>query len=122
MDEKELQDEATWDFERAERVPPVPASKRRAVVSVAFKIDDFTMIAEYARRAGMKLSEFIRGAALEAAGLGQIEAEVMIGGESERSQVTVQTGKVPPSTNGRWTAEVTAAGAIAGPPEQVTTD
>ncbi len=58
---KELQDEESWDDEGEVR----PAVKpQRAVVSVAFSRDDFERVATYARRHGMKTSEFIRNAAL----------------------------------------------------------
>jgi len=58
---KELQDEESWDDEGEVR----PAVKpQRAVVSVAFSRDDFERVATYARRHGMKTSEFIRRAAL----------------------------------------------------------
>ncbi len=62
--EKEANPE-NWDFENAERRPP--AQRGRAIVSVAFNRDDFEAIGEAAEEFGMKLSEFIRHAALDRA-------------------------------------------------------
>jgi hypothetical protein len=65
MDDKEreeLQNPESWDWERAQARPG--RKKPRAVVSVAFKRDDFEIVAAFAERAGMKLSEFIRSAAI----------------------------------------------------------
>ena len=59
---KELQSPESWDWERAESRPA--RKKPRAVVSVAFNRDDFETVAAFAERAGMKLSEFIRSAAM----------------------------------------------------------
>ena len=59
---KELQSSESWDWERAESRPA--RKKPRAVVSVAFNRDDFETVAAFAERAGMKLSEFIRSAAM----------------------------------------------------------
>ncbi len=57
-----LEDAETWAFEKAEMQPPVKG--RRAVVSVAFPREEFDLVDECAERSGMKLSEFIRKAAL----------------------------------------------------------
>ena len=65
MDGKEregLQNPESWDWERAEGRPG--RKKPRAVVSVAFNRDDFETVAAFAERAGMKLSQFIRSAAI----------------------------------------------------------
>jgi hypothetical protein len=59
---EELQNPESWDWERAESRPG--RKKPRAVVSVAFNRDDFETVAAFAERAGMKLSEFIRSAAI----------------------------------------------------------
>ena len=60
--ELDLQDESTWDYDRAEIRP---ASKsNRVVVSVAFARQDFQRVGEYAESVNMKTSEFIRTAAL----------------------------------------------------------
>jgi hypothetical protein len=65
MDDKEreeLQNPESWDWERGESRPG--RKKPRAVVSVAFNRDDFETVAAFAERAGMKLSQFIRSAAI----------------------------------------------------------
>lgn len=62
---QELQDAGSWE-EPGEVVLPA-AKPPRAVVSVAFSRDDFETIADHAKKHGMKISEFIRHAALELA-------------------------------------------------------
>lgn len=64
MNDRELQDEKTWDFSKAERKPGI---KKRTVVSVAFNREDFERVAEHAERLRMKISEYIRNAALQCA-------------------------------------------------------
>jgi len=59
---KELEDPATWDSEHGEERPGV--RDPRAVVSVAFSAREFQEVAAHARKSGLKLSEFIRDAAL----------------------------------------------------------
>jgi hypothetical protein len=59
---EELHNPESWDWERAQSRPG--RKKPRAVVSVAFNRDDFETVSAFAERAGMKLSEFIRSAAL----------------------------------------------------------
>ena len=59
----ELERPDTWDYERSEVRQPVRAS--RAVVSVAFRRDEFTLVSEYAEQVGKRTSAFIREAALE---------------------------------------------------------
>ena len=66
MSDEELRDESKWDFDNAEQLPP-PARKARAIVSVAFPAADFDYVSQAARNADMKLSHFIREAALEKA-------------------------------------------------------
>ena len=61
-EQEELQKPKTWDWDRAEAHPG--HKKPRAVVSVAFNRDDFETVALYAERAHMRVSEFIRSAAL----------------------------------------------------------
>jgi len=61
-EKKEPQDSKTWDWDRAET--HAGRKKPRAVVSVAFNRDDFETVALYAERTHMKVSEFIRSAAL----------------------------------------------------------
>lgn len=69
-----------WDFERAARRRGVRAP--RAVVSVAFRREDFELVAAAAERANMKLSEFIRAAALAAARSRSEPGRLMIDGAS----------------------------------------
>ena len=59
----DLEKDENWDFDHAEARPAV--KNRRTIVSVAFHQDDFQRVASYAAAAGMKVSEFIREAALE---------------------------------------------------------
>ncbi len=54
----------TWDFDTAVIQPPI--ANRRSVVSVAFPAADFQTVAREARRLGVKLSAYIREAALRA--------------------------------------------------------
>ncbi len=61
-DLEEMQDPRNWEFD-AER--PERPRKARAVVSIAFSREDFEEMTEYARKAGVTLSELIRGAALD---------------------------------------------------------
>jgi hypothetical protein len=61
-DSKDLHDPESWDWEHAQS--RAGRKKPRAVVSVAFKRDDFETVALCAERAHMKVSEFIRSAAL----------------------------------------------------------
>ncbi len=67
MSDEELQDESKWDFENAEPLPPQAARKARAIVSVAFPGAAFDCISAAARNANMRLSQFIREAAMEKA-------------------------------------------------------
>ena len=67
MSDKDLQDESTWDFQNVEEQLPTPERKARAVVSVAFPAEDIGIVSAAARNADMKLSAFIRDAAVERA-------------------------------------------------------
>ena len=58
----DLENEDSWDWDHAEERPPVRAV--RAIVSVGFERRDFERVSDYARSTGMKVSEFIREAAL----------------------------------------------------------
>lgn len=60
-----LQDTQEWEFESAELHQPVRGTRARAVVSVAFSSEDFSMVVDAAQREGLKMSQFIREAALE---------------------------------------------------------
>lgn len=88
-EEKHLQDPKTWDWERAEARPG--RKKPRAVVSVAFGRDDFETVARYAERAGMKLSEFIRSAAL-----GCAEGKYLVVVQSGGSPTAPSVAYLPP--------------------------
>ena len=66
MSDEELQDESMWDFEDGEHLP-APVRKPRAIVSVAFPGEDIGIVSAAARNADMKLSHFIRAAAMEKA-------------------------------------------------------
>ncbi len=66
MSDEELQDESMWDFEDGEHLP-APVRKPRAIVSVAFPGEDIGIVSAAARNADMKLSHFIREAAMEKA-------------------------------------------------------
>lgn len=61
----ELENESNWDFDSAERREAIP--NRRTVVSVAIPREEFGAISDAARQADMKVSEFIRVAAIEKA-------------------------------------------------------
>ena len=61
-DSKELHDPESWDWEHAQS--RAGRKKPRAVVSVAFSRNDFETVARFAERARMRVSEFIRSAAL----------------------------------------------------------
>jgi hypothetical protein len=89
-EEQELQRPETWDDESAEVLPPVKAP--RAIVSVAFSGADFARVAEYARRHGMKTSEFIRTAALDR----------VAGGGGDRTVITSITDGRGGFTNGGY--------------------
>lgn len=54
-----------WDFDRAEKRPPVKGA--RSIVSVAFPQRDLQAVCEAAERADLKVSAFIRAAAVRAA-------------------------------------------------------
>jgi len=85
--DEELQDESFWDWESATWQPPVV--NPRAVVSVSFPSADFQVVARAAEAAGLKLSEFIREAAIAAAGGRGAKAEMALTGVA--GQVMLQT-------------------------------
>ncbi len=62
MDEEDLQNPDSWDFDAAELHQP--AKRPRAVVSVAFQRDEYDRMVDLAQRYGMRTSEYIREAAL----------------------------------------------------------
>ena len=61
-EDEELQNPEQWDFENADLRTPV--KEARAVVSVAFARTDLDLVVTAARKAGMKVSEYIRTATL----------------------------------------------------------
>src|SRR5687767_4264631 len=115
LTDEELEDPETWDYESATLHPPV--KDPRAVVSVGFPAADFRLVAEYARSTGMKLSEFIRVAAIDAAtcnsGSTADVAVTGVGGhvvleESKASPSTRASSQViqSPQTDGEYTSSV----------------
>ena len=62
------EDEDQWDWENAELVEPAPPEKRGAAVTVRFNREQFRRVALAAERAGTRLTDFIRDAALEHSG------------------------------------------------------
>ena len=98
MTDHNLQNPNNWDFENAEKRPGV--KKPRAVVSVAFSREDFERVAEHAEHLGMKISEFIRNAALE-----QVEGP-KVGGDfvlvSGLYGTELYLGERPAKTNAFW--------------------
>jgi hypothetical protein len=62
-DLKEIEDPAVWDYDRAE---PFPGTELpRASVVVTFSGEDFARVAREAERVGIKVTEFVREAALD---------------------------------------------------------
>lgn len=59
-----LQDPSEWDFDSAERRPASTSKGSRAVESVAFSREDFTIVCAAAEASGERTSQFIREAAL----------------------------------------------------------
>jgi len=90
---RELQDPEAWDSERGETREPV--KNPRAIVSVAFSTPEFREVTTYARRLGMRTSEFIRTAALERArrtqGFVVYGVEIASAGTTFRPDVGAQT-------------------------------
>ena len=66
MTDKELEDSTNWDLDHSEELEP-SGRKARAVVSVGFDGQDFATVSQAARASGMKVSQFIRAAAVERA-------------------------------------------------------
>jgi len=96
LTEEELPDPETWDFENAVTLPPV--KNPRAIVSVAFPGDDFDMVSDAADRLGMRLSEFIRRAAIDhARGAPAPDVSGAPGAE-------IYAGRLPSKTNAHWSA------------------
>lgn len=62
---KDYQDPESWESSSDDKRPPLKGG--RAIVSVAFSRSDFEFVADAARAAEMKTSEFIRAAAIDRA-------------------------------------------------------
>ena len=75
---EELESEEMWDFDKAERLAPVKDS--RAVVSVGFRQSEFQTVAAEAERRGMKVSTFIKTAAIERASPAVSGVHISLGG------------------------------------------
>lgn len=96
---KEMQDPNSWEFPVDAPAPP-RGQRARAIVSVAFRRDDFTRVHDAAASRGMTLSEFIREAALS-----EVQNNVQA---APRAQVTVGSQgqiaayfvEIPQSTGG----------------------
>jgi hypothetical protein len=65
-DDDEIEFEADWDFDNAVVVNPVSAPG--AVVSVRFTADEFEQVARQSAAEGIKLTDYIRQAAVQRAG------------------------------------------------------
>jgi hypothetical protein len=102
-DLKGLEASDSWNLEMGQRRPPAQAA--RAIVSVAFSREAFERVAESAERAGRKVSEFIREAALEKATQTRDEAVL-----------TSATGSIsgPIVFNGRLTAATAGSTRVPG--------
>jgi hypothetical protein len=92
---RELEDPETWDMTGGEVLPPVKTA--RAVVSVAFPREDFARVSEYARRQGMKTSEFVRKAALDRVARGEQERTVVVRITESRQVVPRDDNTAAPS-------------------------
>jgi hypothetical protein len=62
---QELEDPATWDWESAERRQS--SANARSAVQVTFSQPEFEELAAYTELYGLRLTDFIRRAALDAA-------------------------------------------------------
>ncbi len=90
----ELQSPDTWQGDGEVRSP---VKSPRVIVSVGFSRDDFQRVAEYAHRAGMKTSEFIRTAAIERAN-GRARV-ISVSGNVFTGQPPSYSSKPPVKTN-----------------------
>jgi len=59
----ELEDESTWDWDHAERLPPIES--RRTVLAVAFNRDEMALITRRAEKLGITVVEYLRRRALK---------------------------------------------------------
>src|SRR3989304_1492999 len=92
-DIKDSEDTADWDLVSVVRRPAMRG--RRTIVSVAFPSNEFQLVAAYAESQGMKVSEFIREAALQAAGVRTESAEMGFTGVAWPGPIVVSGVKTP---------------------------
>ncbi|MHB8574132.1 MAG: hypothetical protein ACYDCQ_02255 [Dehalococcoidia bacterium] len=110
MEDESLQDPQNWDWSQAERRPGSGAS--RAVVSVAFPATDFDLVSEAAERMGVKLSQFIRAAAVEKARPHTESLRILLATSSNGfSPFTLPSRPIPTVENQGWSAEMQEDGA-----------
>ena len=81
--------------EEVESVPPAPRDLARVIVSVGFGREDFDLVADAADSDGMKLSEFVREAAVSAASKKRPQLQVI-----EASGFNTMTGFAANITRG----------------------
>jgi uncharacterized protein (DUF1778 family) len=102
--DQSLEDPNSWDFENAEAKPPV--KRRRAVISVALPPEDLALVANMARVHGMKLSEFIRDAAVQRASAQHNLPKRFIQIDAETHKASMVVKEKAPSSQTSATAEV----------------
>ena len=70
MDEQELadvEDSDAWDWESAQRLPPIPRAEHRSQFVIEFDMDQVERVEMAAQRAGEGIIAFMRRAILERA-------------------------------------------------------
>ena len=67
MEEKELMDPSTWDYDHPERIEG-RTGERYVVLAVKFTRDEFEHISKRAQKLQRQATAFVRDAALEALG------------------------------------------------------
>jgi hypothetical protein len=92
MKNDDLEAAESWDFASADKVPAQKSS--RAIVSVAFKREDFDRVAEQAEQLGIRTSEFIREAALDRLRGGVIGAWLVLVVGEQREEIFL-TSRAP---------------------------
>lgn len=65
MEEEELMDPSTWDYDRPERIEGRPG-ERYVVLAVRFTQDEFEHISKRAKKLRRKTTAFVHDAAVEA--------------------------------------------------------
>ena len=108
----ELESDETWNHDRGELRPPV--KNRRTVVSVAFPRDDLETVGRAAEQRRMKLSEFIRRAAVDQAITRAVVTSIVWEGTTSSGPFFISGGVVrgtagPPLTEDKHTVENVAA-------------